>query len=126
MQKRKCIRLSVEEKIEILRYIESNPNLADKRIAEIFSTKFKKTISRRTINDIRRNKHVIVEMVLEGSIYSYRQPKFKYGEVDKELFKWVEKLESKGAIINDSLLLNKSHEIANTLKIPEFKGSLVG
>lgn len=115
MTKRKCIRISPEEKIEILRYLETNKELSDNRIAEIFSTKFKKEISRRAINDLKRNSQKTLNMVESGAQKAYRNYKLKYAQIDDELYQWIEKMEVIGAILNDHLIILKALEIAKKM-----------
>ncbi len=61
MQKQKYRRLSIGEKVEIIRYMDNNTMLCDNKIAQIFSTKFNRQISRKSVNYIKNNKQSILE-----------------------------------------------------------------
>lgn len=124
MTKRKCIRISIEEKVEILRFCEVNSGLTDTRIAEIFSSKFKKDISRRSINDYRKSKETLLKNTDLECKGKYRNPILKYKIIDEKLSQWIDKLETNGAIVNDTLLINKALLIAKENSIDDFKASI--
>ena len=112
--KRKCVRLTISEKIEIIRYCDANPHVTDNQIASMFEHKFKKQVSRRTINDLRRKKDDLLKNVNLESKDKYRNPILKYGKIDEELSAWIDFIDSAGGIINDSILINKALSITKT------------
>ncbi|KAG0441503.1 Tigger transposable element-derived protein 6 [Dictyocoela muelleri] len=122
MKIKRC-RFSLEEKIEIIKYAESNQKTSHTRIAEIFSERFNKKISRRSIFDFIKNKNFILKAFLNNSdrknILSVR----KYEEIEKQLFQWLSYLEAKGCVYNEEIIRSKALNIAENLKIKNFHAS---
>ncbi len=123
MPQRKITKLSRNEKVEIIRYHETNSLLSDRRVAETFSVKFNKNISRRTINDIRRNKSVIIQEFSTFNKDGCRVPNLKYDFIDSQLICWLNNLEDLGAIISDDIIRTKALDIAKENKNDTFKAS---
>lgn len=123
MKDRRCVTLTIKQKIEIIRYMEVHKNATDNVIAEIFSTEYKKKISRRAINDIRNNKAKILEMNNEGKGNIMRTKNLKFELIDEKISSWIEKIESFGGIINDNLIKQKALAFANEAGIEDFKAS---
>ncbi len=123
MAKRNCTRLSIKEKIEIIRYFELNTLLSDQYIANMFSEKFKKSISRRSINDLKKTKNNVLKSQNLTNPERHRVFNLKFNVVDKNLLEWIEHMEGQGAILNDGLLMEKASSIAQKNSIKEFKAS---
>lgn len=125
--KRKCTRLSQKEKKEIILYVEANELQTHQKIADRFSFRFKKQISRRSIRDFVNNKQKILEKVSSGQEMLKRDPNVKFLDIDEEVFRWVTVLESKGAIVTDNIIKEKALKAAKnkTARIlrPQMAGS---
>ncbi|XP_029657537.1 major centromere autoantigen B-like [Octopus sinensis] len=119
---RKCSRLSYDQKREIINYLIDNSSLSLRRVSEIFSSRFKKSISRRAINDLKLNKQKILGI---NPIYgrSSRFSKLRYSAIDSEIIAWIDYMESIGACLNDEIILSKATEIAALNGLFEFKAS---
>ncbi len=68
----KCLKkytvLTIKQKIDIIRFGENNKCLSGIEIAKIFSEKFKKPVSQRTVNDIRKNSEKYLKNVDLNSV----------------------------------------------------------
>lgn len=121
--KKKYTILSLNEKIEIIRYAENNKQASDTNIAEFFSREFNKPISRRTVNDIKKQEAKIIDILGVGDKNKCKKSVLKYDDIDRELTLWVDQLELKGAIVNDELIKNKAIKIALKNNHKNFKAS---
>ena len=91
-------------------------------IADYFSGKFKIDVSRCTANDIYLNRKKIKNQAVEN-INSKKTVNLQFPQVEKELINWIEKIEIKGRILNDAVLMVKARKIAEENKILDFKCS---
>ena len=55
-RKRKRVVLSLQQKKEVFQFSRENPGISQAFIADVFSSKWSKNISRRTVGDILNNK----------------------------------------------------------------------
>ncbi len=107
MPQRKITKLSRNEKVEKIRYHEINSLLSDRRVAEKFSVKLNKNISCRTINDIRRNKSVIIREFSTFNKDWRVVSSLKYDFIDSQLICWLNNLEDLWVIISDDIIKQK-------------------
>lgn len=123
MSRQKYTILSNAEKIEILRYCEVNDSVSDSRVSKMFSQRFNKTISRKTINNLKKNKKTILEEGDSSLIKMCKKPILKFDSIDRSLKIWLDDLENKGGIITDNLLMEKAIQIAKFNGECDFKAS---
>lgn len=116
-------RLIIIEKQEIILYIEQNKSMKNTRIAEIFSDKFKKTVSARSIGNYRVSKDKILESVSLNSKAKRITKKCKYDEVNEKLFEWIQMVEVYGGVYTERIIKEKALMIAKDLKTRDFCAS---
>ncbi|XP_029653840.1 jerky protein homolog [Octopus sinensis] len=117
--KRYCTRLKNSEKQQIIKFIDQNPGISLTRVSAIFSERFRRVISRRSLNDLRSRRNVSALLFSELS----RNPYLKFNETDEDTMSWIEMMETRGAILNDSIILTKAEDFAKKRQITEFKAS---
>ena len=121
--KEKYVRLTLEQKLEIISY-SNESNISNCEIlSKIFSQKFKLNLKRRTINDLIRNKNKIIEKSTSFSLNSKSSKNSSFKILDRKLENWIDLMSTKNAIINDNLLIQKASTFADEMKMENFKCS---
>ncbi|KAG0434593.1 Major centromere autoantigen B [Dictyocoela muelleri] len=109
-------KLSPKEKLEILEYKKEYPTTSDTRIAEIFSSRFSKSICRRSIKNFVDNEKSIREAYIQNSTALNLPRAFKYPMLDKILKEWVDFVEGQSGFLTEKILKTKAISIYNKLE----------
>ena len=105
------IKLTFDDKLEIIRYKEANKTVKSTRIAEIFLQNKKKTD--RTIKNIIDEEDNIIKLVTEGYGKKFTKPVFKLDVIDKDLSLWMEHSRvEKNMVFTDDIIMKKAQKIA--------------
>ena len=112
--KRKRIVLNAGQKRDIVIYMDERPQTSHSNVAEIMSTRFGVSISRRTISDIYASRERWLEKDKDGR-KSCKTGNFT--EVEKILIQWVTNARLANLAITDEILRMKAKEIAQLLAI---------
>lgn len=105
-------RLTMNEKEKIIDYMNTNPKISHSKIASIFSARFKKNVSRRSIADILKNEKNIKETVLKTDRRKMVIKTTQYTQIENKLHDWILFIESKGGCISENIIREKAIEIA--------------
>ena len=116
------IRLTMEQKVEILRFKESNKDKSNVWIAEYFSQKFKSTISRRSISNYATNEKLIMENYKTNPEFKQSRP-LVFKNIDDKVNTFCDKIESEGGFLTDEVILKRAEKYAAELKNLDFKAS---
>lgn len=108
--------LTLKEKMEIIEYKNNFIDVANTRIAEMFSVKFKKKINRRSIKNYMDNKEAITAAFVSNNDLNTIPRNFKFGDVDRRLKEWIDMIENQGGFLTDEIIKNKALSIFTALK----------
>lgn len=122
-QRKKTTTLSINEKNEIIEFVEKNTDVSHTRVAEIFSNKFKKTIGRRSILNYAKNKSKIATTLTTNSLLTNCSREMKFSGIDDRLSEWLDMVETQGGCYNEAIIKEKAMQIAEKLQLDEFKAS---
>lgn len=121
--KSKYTRLNIAQKLEIIEYKDKNQNSSAETLANIFSARFKQNIKVRTIYNVLNTKEKIRDQSVFTSNTTKSIPFLRFPELDKRLKNYLDAVDSKNGIINDSIIHKKIKEFAVQLNVKEFKNS---
>jgi hypothetical protein len=100
-------RLTINEKKEIIIYTEQNPLSHFTRIAEIFSFKFKKAISGKSVSNYVKGKEKIFSMSLNNNGFKRINTNHKYSNINDNLIEWLKMVESCGGTYTELIIKEK-------------------
>lgn len=116
-------RLTAYEKKLIIDHAENYPDTTHVRIAEMYSEKFQKKISRRSIKNFLDSKDKIIEAYKMNSETKKISETSKYNEINISLFNWIANIEARGGIYTGNLLKEKALMIAKEKDCLGFRAS---
>jgi len=119
--KRKLFSLSCEQKREICVYHGNNLCKTQQEIADLFSTRFARTVSRRTVGDILANK---TNWLNRGSSLDVKRVRLgKNAELESALQFWFSSARSQNVVITDAVLREKAKQFGKDLAVENFQYS---
>ena len=116
--KRKHTQLTINNKLDIIKYYEENMRLKKQEIADYFNLKWQVEINRRTISDIINNAEKWKNNEINTCRKRMKMPKHML--LDKRLLIWFNQYREMNGVITDDILRSKAKEIGDTLDIQDF------
>ena len=117
--KTKCKCLDLGEKIAVIDYAKSHPNLGARKIAEHFKT------VRRQIQTILKNKESILALhkTCDERLKQKRQRTAKYSNVNQAVWEWYTMCRKSNIPVSGPMIQEEALLIAERLEIKDFTGS---
>ena len=120
--KRKHTQLTINNKLDIIKYYEENMRLRETRDCRLFQFEvhlpWQVEINRRTLSDIINNAEKWKNN--EINICRKRMKMPKHMLLDKTLLIWFNQYREMNGVITDDILRSKAKEIGDTLDIQDF------
>lgn len=128
-RKRKRVELTIQEKIEIIRFKEAHPVITQVALRDYFSAKFNKDISRSSMSDLlidrQRQRWLELDCIdIIGEKKRFRNS--KYPTLEKQLHAWLTERISSGVAVSHDKLVSKAREFARILEMDVSNKYLLG
>ena len=116
---RQRTQLTVQEKHEIVKFKDDNPQLKTEEIAAHFLQRWGKPIAQRTLRLIfqKRSKW---EQGIKNKGFSRRTRTAKHADMEAALYSWIVKIESQQVNTTDEMIISKAKEIGHAQGILDF------
>lgn len=124
MAKKKYTVATFSQKCEIIEYKKKNKTTKAQQIADIFSAKFKIELNRRTVSNILQKSETILQSAENHREIAKKVTKLVYPELEERLKNYLDFMESKGAILDDKILLIKAKQFSDNLSLVNFRCSM--
>ena len=114
---KKRVHLSIDKKVEVIKYAADHPGVSVRAIGEQFK------IGKTQVSDILKNKDSI-HTAFESNLATHQKPRnSKFSSVNKALYEWFCMECAKNIYPSGPQLIAKGKEIATCLGIDGFEGS---
>lgn len=111
--------LTIKEKTEIYKFSILNKTIKHQEIAQFFSRKFNKSVSRQVVDMIMKK----ASFLFNNSNAVKRIMPIQDKRIDNMILQWIGLLNSKGVPVSDKLVQEQALKIAKKLEIVNFKAS---
>ena len=120
--KKRRVGLNVEQKLEIINFVDKHPKVSQESVASQFSVKFKchQQISRSTISVIMKNRDKY-ENTENQNFFKKRAP--KHPVLEKCLMLWYCDLSNQNITVSDDMLILKARDFGTMIGISELEFS---
>ena len=114
---RKRVHLSIDKKVEVIKYAADHPRVGVRAIGEQFK------VSKTQVSDILKNKESI-QTAFESNLATHQKPhNSKFASVNEALYEWFRMACAKNIYPSGPQLIAKAKEIATRLGIDGFEES---
>ena len=114
---RKRVHLSIDKKVEVIKYAAGHPGVGVRAIGEHFK------VSKTQVSDILKNNESI-QTAFESNVATHQKPRIsKFASVNEALYEWFRMACAKNIYPSGPQLIAKAKEIATRLGIDGFEGS---
>ena len=114
---RKRVHLSINKKVEVIKYAAGHPGVGVRAIGEHFK------VSKTQVSDILKNNESI-QTAFESNVATHQKPRIsKFASVNEALYEWFRMACVKNIYPSGPQLIAKAKEIATRLGIDGFEGS---
>lgn len=124
LEKRPRVDLTIQQKYEIIKYREANPQLKQNEIRFFFNKKFNREVPKSTFSDILANRAKILAAVedsayTESELSKKRIREAKFPQLERSLYRWVcEKQAASGFMpVTDEMIVEKAKELSGSMGI---------
>ena len=116
--KQKRVHLSLEKKVEVIKFANKNPGKGVRAIADAIGS-----IGKTQVAEILKQKESVLAAYESNASTSKKTRASKFSDVNQALYEWYTMACSKNIYPNGPILTAKAKEIAAHLNKPDFEGS---